>query len=334
MMKLFKKTFYTDVFALLAQTFNEFMDDRAMKMSASLAYYTIFSIAPLLLIVIWLVGFFYGEVLDGEQDAQTEIFEEFAHLFGAETAAQIKQIIQNISVSNKSGLGIAIGIGTLIVGSTTIFIDIQESLNRIWRVRPKPKKGWLKMLLNRVISFSMVLGLGFLLIVSLIANGIIVALSSQITQYFPEISVVVVEWVNIGLTFFVITCLFMFIFRFLPDARMRFKDVVGGAIFTAALFMLGRYLIALYMQYSAPASAYGAAGSIIVLLLWIYYSAAILYFGAEFTKVYAQRYGNGILPTSYAVKIIQTEAEVEGRRETEDGSPRTEDGSQETEDGE
>ena len=322
-MKLFKKSFYKEIFELLIQTFNEFMDDKAMKMSASLAYYTIFSIAPLLLIVIWLVGFFYGEVLDGEQDAQAEIFEEFANLFGADTAAQIQQIIQNISVSNKSGLGIAIGIGTLVIGSTTIFMDIQESLNRIWGVRAKPKKGWLKMLLNRVISFSMVLGLGFLLIVSLIANGIILALSSQITQFFPEISVVMVQWINIGLTFFVITCLFTFIFRFLPDARMRFKDVVGGAIFTAALFMLGRYLIALYMQYSAPASAYGAAGSIIVLLLWIYYSAAILYFGAEFTKIYAQRYGNGVLPTSYAVKIVQTETEVQ---KIEDRSQETKDG--------
>src|SRR5690606_12511778 len=139
-----------------------------------------------------------------------------------------------------------------------------------------------------------VLGLGFLLIVSLIANGIIVALSSQITRYFPDISAIVVEWINIGLTFLVITTLFAFIFRFLPDARMRFKDVAGGAIFTAALFMLGRYLIGLYMQYSAPASAYGAAGAIIVLLLWVYYSAAILYFGAEFTKVYALKYGRGV----------------------------------------
>lgn len=310
-MKLFKKSFYKEIFGLLGNTFSEFSKDSAMKMSASLAYYTIFSIAPLLLIVIWLVGFLYGEVLSGEQDARTEVFEEFASIFGPETAAQIQQIIQNINLSNKSGIGIAIGIGTLIIGSTTIFVEIQDSLNRIWGVRPKPKKGWLKMLLNRAISFSMVLGLGFLLIVSLIANGIILALSSQITQYLPDISVYVVEWVNIGLTFLVITALFAFIFRFLPDARMRFRDAVGGAIFTAALFMLGRYLIALYMQYSAPASAYGAAGAIIILLLWIYYSAAILYFGAEFTKVYALRYGKGVWPSSYAVKVVLKEEEVE-----------------------
>ena len=310
-MKLFRAQFYKDAFSLLRDTATEFSNDKAMKMSASLAYYTIFSIAPLLLIVIWTVGFFYGELLAGPQDAQAEVFDEFTNIFGTETAAQIQQIISNISVSDKSGLGIAIGIGTLVVGSTTIFVEIQDSLNRIWGVRPKPKKGWLKMLIDRALSLSMVLGLGFLLIVSLIANGIVMALSSRITSYFPDVSVLVVEWVNVGLTLVVITALFAFIFRFLPDARMRFKDVAGGALFTAALFMLGRYLIALYMQFSAPASIYGAAGAIIVLLLWVYYSAAILYFGAEFTKVYALKYGTGVWPSSYAVKVVTTEKEVE-----------------------
>jgi len=309
-MKLVKKSFFQGIFQLIGNTFSEFSKDNAMKMSASLAYYTIFSIAPLLLIVIWLVGFFYGEVFAGKQDAQSEVFGVFAHIFGPDTATQIQQIIQNISLSNKSGIGIAVGIGTLIVGSTTIFTEVQDSLNQIWGVRPKPKKGWLKMLLNRAISFSMVLGLGFLLIVSLIANGLIVALSSQITHFFPDISIYLVQWVNVALTFIVITTLFAFIFRFLPDARMRFRDVVAGAIFTAALFMLGRYLISLYMQYGAPASAYGAAGAIIVILLWVYYSAAILYFGAEFTKVYALRYGRGIWPSSYAVKVVMREEEV------------------------
>ncbi len=310
-MRFFRAQFYKDIFNLLSDTATEFSNDKAMKMSASLAYYTIFSIAPLLLIVIWTVGFFYGKLLAGPQDAQAEVFDEFTHIFGPETAAQIQQIITNISVSDKSGLGIAIGIGTLVVGSTTIFVEIQDSLNRIWGVRPKPKKGWLKMLIDRALSLSMVLGLGFLLIVSLIANGIVVALSSQITSYFPDISVLLVQWVNVGLTFVVITALFAFIFHFLPDARMRFRDVVGGALFTAALFMLGRYLIALYMQFSAPASIYGAAGAIIVLLLWVYYSAAILYFGAEFTKVYALKYGKGVWPSSYAVKVVTTEKEVE-----------------------
>ncbi len=310
-MKVFSISFYKEIGELIMETYRSFSSDRAMKMSASLAYYTLFSIAPLLLIVIWTVGFLYGEHIAGQEGVRTEVFDELTSLFGADVAVQIQQLIEKISFADESGIGIAIGIGTLIVGSTTIFMEIQDSLNTIWGLKPKPKKGWLKMLVNRALSFSMVLGLGFLLIASLLLNGIIVALSNQIGQYFPEISLWMVEWINIGLTFLVITTLFGTIFGVLPDARLRFRDTVGGAIFTALLFMLGRYLISLYMQYSAPASAYGAAGAIIVLLLWIYYSAAILYFGAEFTKAYAHRYGKGISPASYAVRIIQQELEVE-----------------------
>lgn len=301
--------FFKNAYQLLALSVKGFAEDRAMKMSASLAYYAIFSLAPLLLIVIWLIGFIYGGFLEGNISIQAEVFNEFTTLFGAEVASQIQQTIQKISISNKSGIGIAIGIATLIIASTTIFVDIQHSLNIIWRVRPKPKKGWLKMLLNRVLSFSMVLGLGFLLIVSLLLNGIIAALSSYLTTYFKDLSVYLMEWINTGVTFVIITTLFATIFTVLPDAKIRFKDVIGGAIFTAALFMLGRYLISIYMLIAAPASAYGAAGSLIVLLLWIYYSAAILYFGAEFTKVYAEKYGRGIVPSSFAVRVIQQEIE-------------------------
>jgi len=309
-MKLLSKEFYLDIFELLKLSIQGFAADRAMKMSASLAYYAIFSIAPLLLIIIWLVGFLFGEFVEGQAGVQAEIFGEFASLFGTEVAAQIQQVIQQISVSNKSGIGIVVGIVTLIIGSTTIFIDIQHSINLIWKVQAKPQKGWVKMILNRVISFSMVLGLGFLLITSLLLNGIIVALSSYLLDYFPDLSFILVEWINIGITFLVTTILFGTIFSVLPDARIRFRDVMGGALFTAGLFMLGRYLISMYMQFAAPASAYGAAGSLIVLLLWVYYSAAILYFGAEFTKVYAEKYGNGISPTSYSVKIVQQEIQL------------------------
>lgn len=309
MKKIFTKRFYQEVLDLLLLTAKGFSADKAMKMSASLAYYAIFSIAPLLLIIIWLVGFLFGEYVEGQQGVQTEVFEEFAALFGAEVAQQIQQVIQKISVSNKSGLGIGIGIITLIIGSTTIFMEIQDSINTIWKVKAKPQKGWLKMILNRALSFSMVVGLGFLLITSLILNGIIGALSSYINKYLPDISVYVMSWVNVGITFAIITILFGTIFSALPDARMRFRDVLGGALFTGMLFMLGRFLISIYMQFAAPASAYGAAGSVIVLLLWVYYSAAILYFGAEFTKIYAEKYGNGIKPSSYAVRVVQQEIE-------------------------
>lgn len=310
-MRLFTKIFYIEAFDLLKDSAMSFMDHKGLRLSAALAYYTIFAMAPLLLIVIWVVGFLYGQHLEGQDAVQNEIFEEAAGVIGKETTAQLQAIVHRISVSSQSGIGIIIGIGTLIFASTTIFVQIQEGINFIWDVKPKPKKGWKRMLLNRAVSFSMVLGLGFLLITSLLLNGIIAALSDILSRYFPELSVYLLNWVNIGITFLVTTILFGFIFRFLPDAKIRFKDVLGGALFTASLFMLGRYLIGLYMQYTAPGSAYGAAGSLIVLLLWVNYSAAIMYFGAEFTKQYAQKYGKGIIPASYAVRIIHIEQETQ-----------------------
>lgn len=306
---MFRKTLFREIYDLLLLSAKGFSADKGMKMSASLAYYAIFSIAPLLLIIIWLVGFLFGEFVEGHQGVQNEVFSEFTALFGNEVAQQIQQVLQKISVSDRSGLGIAIGIITLIIGSTKIFMEIQDSINIIWKVKAKPQKGWLKMLLNRALSFSMVVGLGFLLITSLILNGLIGALSNYINRYLPDISVYLMGWINVGITFLIITVLFGTIFSVLPDARMRFRDVLGGALFTGFLFMLGRFLISIYMQFAAPASAYGAAGSVIVLLLWIYYSAAILYFGAEFTKNYAEKYGNGIRPSSYAVRIVQQEIE-------------------------
>lgn len=309
-MLVLKKEFYRDAGDLLLTSIKGFGQDRAMKMSASLAYYSIFSIAPLLLIIIWLVGFLVGEYAEGERAIQEEIFSELTGLFGRDVATQIQDVITQISVEKKSGIGIGIGIGTLIVGSTTIFVQIQDSINTIWQVRARPRKSWVKMILNRVLSFSMVIGLGFLLIASLILNGIIVALGSYLLDYFPELSFALVEWINIGITFLVIAALFATIFSVLPDAKIRFTDALVGALVTAALFMLGRYLISLYMQFAAPASAYGAAGSVIILLLWVYYSAAILYFGAEFTKAYAEKFGHGIQPKSYAVRVILQEIEV------------------------
>jgi len=300
-----------DFWGLMINVVNGFLDDKCMKMSASLAYYTVFSIGPLIMIVIWCIGFFYGTQLEGPTGARDEVFREFTALFGKDVAVQIQSAIQKISFDNKSNIGIIVGIVTLIITSTTIFVDIQDSINTIWKVKAKVKKGWVKLIINRLISFSMVLGLGFLLIASLMINGIIVTLTNTVGQYFDMISLPMLDWINTGITFLVITSLFGFIFSFLPDAKVRFRDILGGAIFTALLFMIGRYGISTYLSQSATASAYGAAGSIIVLLGWVYYSSAILYFGAEFTKEIAIRYGKGIQPTSFAVLVKQTELEID-----------------------
>ncbi len=289
---------------LFIDAFNSFINDKALKMSASLAYYTVFSMAPLLIMLISLAGLIYGK-----DAVEGKVFSEINGFVGNDAALQIQQIISKISQSGHSTFAVIIGTITLFVGATGVFIEIQDSLNQIWRVKAKPKKGWKKMIMNRILSFSMILGLGFLLIVSLIINGIVLALSNKLNYYFPDITILLVHAFNIALTFLIISTLFAIIFKFLPDVKIRWKDVLAGALFTAILFMIGKFIIGLYIEKVGPGSAYGAAGSLIIILVWVYYTAAILYFGAEFTQVYAECYGGKIKPAEYAVHIIQTEQE-------------------------
>ncbi|NGM62760.1 YihY/virulence factor BrkB family protein [Sphingobacterium sp. SGG-5] len=303
---------------LLLNTGNGFMEDNCMKLSASLAYYTVFSIGPLVMIVIWALGFFYGTHLEGSTEAKNQVLYELNGIFGPEISKLLDNAIQKISFENRSSIGLIIGISTLVITSTTIFVDIQNSINTIWKVKAKPKKGWLKLIINRLISFSMILGLSFLLMASLLISSIIGVLTKHIESFLSGWNIGLLDWLNTGITFVVIALLFGFIFSFLPDAKVRFKDILGGSIFTTLLFMIGKYGISLYLSNNATATAYGAAGSIIILLAWVYYSAAILYFGAEFTKEYAIKYGRGISPSSYAVLVKQTELEIDpdtGRRE-------------------
>ena len=293
-------------FSMIKASFNAFIDDKALKMSASLAYYTVFSMAPLIMILISAASLIWKK-----EAIQNKVFGELNGFLGNDAALKIQEILKEIALNSDSTMAIIIGVVTLFVGATGVFIEIQDSINQIWRVKAKPKKGWKKLITNRILSFSMIITLGFLLIVSLIINGIILALSAKLTQYFPEITVYVVELINAAITFVVITSLFAIIFKFLPDVEIAWKDVRVGAIFTAVLFTLGRYLIGLYIEEVGPGSAYGAAGSLIIILIWVYYTSAILYFGAEFTQVYAECYGGKISPASYAVHIVTTEEEKE-----------------------
>ncbi|GEP51908.1 hypothetical protein FNO01nite_25800 [Flavobacterium noncentrifugens] len=300
----FTKQKAKDALGILKKTFNSFIEDRALKLSAALSYYTIFSLAPLLLLMISLAGLFLG------RDAiQGHVFSEINGLVGNEAALQIQDIIKHMELSGKTNMAVIIGSVTLIIGATSVFGEIQDSINLIWKVKAKPKRGWVKLLKDRLLSSSLIVGLGFLLIVSLIVNGALVALSGLIKMYFPEITVFVFYVINIVISFGVITILFGVIFKVLPDAKIAWKDVRIGAFFTACLFMLGRYLIGIYIETSSTGSAYGAAGSLIIILVWVYYTAAILYFGAEFTKVYAEYIGSKIEPADYAVYIEQHELE-------------------------
>ncbi len=306
-MKFLSKAYFKQLWKVLLASFTGFSKDNGLKLSASLAYYTVFSIAPLLIIVISVAGLVFG------QDAATErLYPEIVRYVGKTPAAQIQDALKHLALSGKSGIAVVIGVVTLLLGASSIFIEIQDSLNIIWRVKAKPKSGWMQLLKNRFVSFSLIISLGFLLLASLIINLVISALKDQIQHFFPGIdsfTKVFVQALNLGITLVVITTLFGIIFKFLPDVKIKWRDVRSGAVFTAILFMIGQYLISLYIQYTAQGSAYGAAGSIIVILVWIYYTSAILYIGAEFTQVFAEASGSHIEPADYAVHVQQTEVE-------------------------
>lgn len=299
-----QKGFFSNAWTVLTDSFNGFMDDRCLKLSAALAYYTIFSLAPLLVLIMSLASIFLGE-----EAIQGQIFGQINGLVGNEAAKQIQDMIKSVGLSGKTSTALIVGIVTLVIGATSIFVEIQDSVNLIWRVKAKPKRGWLKLLKDRLLSSSLIVSLGFLLLVSLVVNGIVLALSGQLTRFLPGLGVYVVSAINFAISTIVVTILFGVIFKVLPDAKIAWKDVRWGALFTALLFMLGRYLIGLYIDTTGTSSTYGAAGSLIVILTWIYYTAAILYFGAEFTQAYANHFGIKIEPADYAVYVEQTERE-------------------------
>jgi membrane protein len=275
-------------------------------LSASLAFYTVFSIAPLLILVMSLAGIFLG----GNDTVTKSLLPHINEMLGPAPTAQIQSMLKNLQLSGKSGIAVTIGIVTLLIGASSMFVEIQDSLNIIWRVKAKPKRGWVKLVTNRFLSFSLIISLGFLLLVSLIINLLVLALSERLQHFLPGVTLTLLNIINVAITFLVITVLFGIMFKFLPDVIITWKDVRSGAFFTALLFLLGKYLIGLYIQYFANSSMYGAAGSIILILLWIYYTAAILYIGAEFTQVYAEAIGSRIEPAEYAVHVRQQEVEV------------------------
>jgi len=300
-----KKVSFKGMIEVIKNSFNGFIDDKAVKLSAALAYYTVFSMAPLLIIIISLCG-----LLLGREAVEGKIYAQLAGFVGSDTAAQLQQIIKNASLAGKSHTAVVIGSITLLVGATTVFAEIQESINMIWGLKPKPKRGWLKLIQNRFLSFSVIASLGFLLLVSLGVTTVIDGFSEKLKNYFPEVTVVIFYIINIIISLAVITLIFGVIFKVLPDAKIKWKDVLSGAIATAFLFMLGKFGISYYISKSNVGSTYGAAGSLVVLFLWIYYSSIILYFGAEFTKAYAVKFGSEIHPDDYAVTTKMVEVET------------------------
>ncbi|MEX6688414.1 YihY/virulence factor BrkB family protein [Danxiaibacter flavus] len=298
------RTFLKNTGTILKQTISDYADIKIARMSAALAYYTVFSIAPMMIVVITLCDIFYGRnAIEGT------IYVQIKSFVGEQAALQIQQLIRNATISRDISWASVVGIVALIFAATGVFAEIQDSINLIWHLKAKPKKGWVKMLVNRLLSFSMVVALGFILMVSLVVNALLDALVKQIMRLVPEGTFYVTYVINMLLTFAIISFLFGVIFKVLPDARIKWKDVRMGAFTTALLFMIGKFVIGYYLGRTKVTSSYGAAGSVVIILLWVYYSATILYIGAAFTRAYAQFTGRHIYPNDYAVWIHQVEME-------------------------
>jgi membrane protein len=284
------------VYELIKETFKEFNDDHAIYFSASLSFFTIFSLPPIIIIVIAIAG-----TLLGKDHVSHEIYNQISSLSGHESASQIQEMVQQASQSQSSFFAKTLGVLTLIFASTGVFVAIQNALNVIWGVKPKPKINILKLIRDRILSFALIISISFLLLVSLVIHAGLVALLKFLNFEFATI--LVLQIVNFIIPLAVITFLFALIFKFLPDAKVHWKDVGIGAFVTALLFTGGKFLIGLYLGQSDFGSAYGAAGTIIIILTWIFCSSIILFWGAEFTQVYACKFGVKIEPADYAVTI-------------------------------
>jgi membrane protein len=285
----------TKYWAILKEASTQWVADKAPRLGAALAYYTIFSLAPLLVIAIGVAGIVFGE-----EAAQGQIAVQVEKLVGQQGGAAIQAMVESASKPGKGVLGTVLGVAMLLFGAAGLFGQLQDALNTVWEVQPKPGRGVWGFLRDRFLSFSMVLGVAFLLLVSLIVSSALTAIGSLLGDWQTAFVGLVVTTL---LDLFVITTLFALIYRFLPDAIISWRDVWLGAALTAALFSLGKFLIALYLGQAGIGSGYGAAGSLAVLLIWLYYSAQIFLFGAELTKAYANQFGSPVIPKEHAERI-------------------------------
>lgn len=290
----------SSIFALFRHTFSEFLDDECPRMAAALSYYTIFSLPPLLILILLLLGAVFDP-----QDVQGAIQGQIESLMGPGGVEGVETILEHAQRPDTGApLAAVLGVAALLFGATGAFAELQAALNRAWEVRPDPEQGGLKnFLFKRVFSFGMILAIAFLLLVSLVVSAVLSAFGDALGRMVPGISDILLHAVNLGISFGVIALLFAAMFKVLPDAVIAWKDVWVGAIFTALLFLVGKFLIGLYLGQSDPGQAYGAAGSLALLLVWIYYSAMILLLGAEFTQAWAEKRGAGIEPEEGALRL-------------------------------
>ncbi|CAD5982394.1 UPF0761 membrane protein [Planktothrix tepida] len=284
------------VWRLLKETYQEWSQDNASQLAAALAYYTVFSLAPLLVIVVAIAGFFLGE-----EAARGELVGQIQGLVGKDGATVIQTALEN---TNRPGEGNGIfaslvSLGFLIFGASGVFVQLQDSLNTIWNITAKPTNAVGSFVRKRALSFAAVISIGFLLLVSLTVSAVLTGLSHYASELLPGADSLW-QLLNLIVSFAVTTLLFALIFKYLPDVLITWNDVLIGAMITALFFTLGKSLIGMYLGSSSFSSTYGAAGSLVIFLTWIYYSVQILFFGAEFTQVYTRHYGSNIIPDRHA----------------------------------
>ncbi len=280
---------------LLKETYAQWNEREPFNNSIIIAYYTIFSLPGLLVIIINLAGYFWGT-----EAVTKQLSTQIGGIVGGNTASDIQKMIATASESQGTALSTILSVATLIFGATGVFYQLQQILNKMWEVKPKPKQKILKLIRDRIFSFGLILVIGFLLLVSLVLSAALTALSAWLSGYLAESMMVIFKVLDIFVSVGVITVLFAAMFKFLPDAKIQWRDVWSGAVLTAVLFVIAKFLLGIYFAKSDPGSTYGAAGSIILIMLWVSYSGLILLFGAEFTQVYASSQGRKIVPTEGA----------------------------------
>jgi membrane protein len=300
-----RKSFFSNGFALLKQTAMEWLDDKAPQLGAALAYYTVFALAPLVLLLLAIIGVIFR---DDPSGAWSRITEQMGYFLDKSAIQVVTDIAHDASKPGKSTLATVIGIALAVFGASGVFGQLQDALNTIWGVKAKPGEGMMSFLRARFVSFAMLGGVFFLLLVSLTIEALLKGFSHYVQSALPGGLAIAVS-VYLVFDFAVVTVLFAMIFKFLPDAKIQWRDVWIGAVMTAIFFGIGKWALGLYLGSGAAASAYGAASSLITLLLWIYYSSQILLFGAEFTQVYANQAGRRVEPSEHAVPIVTTEHE-------------------------
>lgn len=296
--------FFKKWFQIFKKSGIKFFEENPFMHSASTAYFTIFSLPAIGVVAITLAGYFYEDDV-----VRTQFLDQIDQLMGESSSEQVDNLLSSAKVQADRVLFQIIGIGTLLFSATTVFISLQDSLNTIWSIKAKPKKGIIKFIINRLLSLAMIAALGFLLLVSLLADTVITFIQSHIKNLLDDATIYVIQAMNIVISLSFITLVFAIIFKVLPDARLKWKDVWVGAFVTTVLFVAGKFALGFYLGTANLTDSYGAAGSFVAILVWVYYSVLILLFGAQVTYVYSKEMGRVILPKEDAVAVKVTEVE-------------------------